>query len=82
MPGRSCKTHRNPYNYFENKLLRRNGKPAHSFLNAAVCIMVIFPARTGAYASMANLQKEGGDFVEEYYAKHLGDDYADELFNS
>lgn len=43
--------------------------------------MVIFPAKTGAYASMADLQKEGGDFVEEYYAKHLGADYADELFN-
>jgi len=26
--------------------------------------------------------KEGGDFVEEYNAKHLDADYADELFNS
>jgi hypothetical protein len=44
--------------------------------------MVVLMAKTGAYASMTNLQKEGGDFVEEYYAKHLGDDYADEIFNS
>jgi len=31
---------------------------------------------------MTNLQKEGGDFVEEYYAANLGDDLTNEIFNS
>ena len=30
---------------------------------------------------MTNLHNEGEDFVEQYYAKYLGADYADEIFN-
>lgn len=66
----------------EPNWFQRTSKPAHSILNAAACILVVLLVKTGAYASMTNLQSEGKDFVEEYYAKHLGDDYADELFNS
>ncbi len=66
----------------EPNWFQRKSKLVHSILNVAACIMVVLLAKTGAYASMTNLQKEGGEFVEEYYAKHLGDDYADEIFNS
>lgn len=66
----------------EPNWFQRTSKPVSSILNAAACIMVIVLLKTGMFESMANLQSQGKDFVEEYYAKHLGDDYADELFNS
>ena len=66
----------------EPNWFQRTSKPAHSILNAAACILVILLVKTGAYASMTNLQSEGKDFVEEYYTKHLGDDLANEIFGS
>jgi hypothetical protein len=61
---------------------QRYSKCAQSILNVAACVMVVLLLKIGTFSSMANLQKEGGDFVEEYYAKHLGQDYADEIFHS
>jgi hypothetical protein len=66
----------------EPNWFQRHAKPAYTILNAAACIMIILLVKTGAYASMTNLHEEGEVFVQEYYAKHLGQDYADEIFHS
>jgi hypothetical protein len=66
----------------EPSWLLRTGKPVSPILKTAACITVIILLKTGMFESMAKLQSEGKSFVEEYYAKHLGDDYADELFSS
>ncbi len=48
----------------------------------AACLAVILIIKLGVLSSMDNFCKQGSNAVEHYYAKHLGQDYADEIFSA
>jgi len=48
----------------------------------AACLAVILIIKLGVLSSMDNFCKQGSSAVEHYYAKHLGQEYADEIFSA
>ncbi len=48
----------------------------------AACLAVILIIKLGVLSSMDNFCKQGGNAVEHYYARHLGQEYADEIFSA
>jgi hypothetical protein len=48
----------------------------------AACLAVILIIKLGVLSSMDNFCKQGSSAVEHYYARHLGQDYADEIFSA
>ena len=48
----------------------------------AACLAVILIIKLGVLSSMDNFCKQGGNAVEHYYARHLGQEYADEIFST
>ncbi len=48
----------------------------------AACLAVILIVKLGVLSSMDNFCKQGAGAVEHYYAKHLGQEYADEIFHT
>ena len=66
----------------EPKLRERCAKYSRSIGNAAACAAVLLLMRLGVLSSMARFQDEGQEAVKQYYAHHLGDDLADEVFRA
>jgi hypothetical protein len=66
----------------EPKILERCGKYERPFVNAAACIAVLVLMKIGVFSSMAGLQTRGQQVVKHYYAGHLGNDSAEEIFNT
>ena len=48
----------------------------------AACLAVILIIKLGVLSSMDNFCKQGSSAVEHYYARHLGQEYADEIFSA
>lgn len=48
----------------------------------AACLAVILIIKLGVLSSMDNFCKQGSNAVEHYYARHLGQEYADEIFSA
>lgn len=51
-------------------------------VNAAACVAIIVLLKVGVFSSMDNFHEQGKDAVQQYYAKHLGDEFADDLFDA
>jgi len=66
----------------EPKLLERWRKYAHPSVNAAACIAILLLMKIGVFSSMDKFQTEGQKIVKQYYASHVGQDLADELFSA
>ena len=61
--------------------LQRCAVYTQPLLNLAACIMIILLLKIGVFGSMETVQKESRGVVKQYYVKHLGQDYADEIFS-
>ena len=48
----------------------------------AACLGVILLLKLGVLSSISSFQEQGDCVVRHYYAKHLDQDYADELFSA
>lgn len=53
-----------------------------AIVNAAACIAIIVLLKVGVFSSMDNYHEQGKEAVQHYYAKHLGDELADDIFNA
>jgi len=63
-------------------LLEQWGGYAHSLANLAACIVVLFLMKVGVFSSMDRFQTEGRKVVKQYYASQVGQDLADDIFNT
>ena len=58
------------------------GKHIVPLSKTAACLAVVLFLKLGIFSSMDNFRKEGNAAVEHYYAKHLGQEFADEIFHA
>jgi len=66
----------------EPKLSEKCGKYARSTANVAACITILLLMKIGVFSSMDTFQTQGRKAVEQYYASHVGEDLADEIFSA
>lgn len=66
----------------EPSIFEKSRKYRSSIANAAVCFVILFLMKSGIFSYMQTFQSEGQKAVEIYYAHHLGDDLADEIFSA
>ncbi|MHC4462373.1 MAG: hypothetical protein ACYS6W_12900 [Planctomycetota bacterium] len=66
----------------EPKLLTRWGKYAHPAANAVACLAILFLMKIGVFSSMNKFQRQGQKVVKQYYAGHVGQEMADEIFTA
>lgn len=64
----------------EPKKLERWGKYTRSAANVAACIAILLLMKIGIFSSMDEFQTKGQKVIKQYYANHVGNDVADELF--
>ena len=57
------------------------GKYAGPVANYAACIAVIFLMKTNIFSSIVKYEKGGEKAIQQYYAKHLGEDMAKDIFD-
>lgn len=57
------------------------GKYARPAVNYAACIAVIFLMKINIFSSIVKYEKGGEKAVRQYYAKHLGEDMAKDIFD-
>ena len=63
------------------KLFEKCAKYKSSIANAAACIAILVLMKVGIFASMDTFQSEGQRAVKQYYANHIGQDLADDVFS-
>ena len=61
------------------KWFLRYGKHTQALANTAACIAIVLLLKIGVFSSIDSFQKQGKNTVEQYYAKHLGDDLAKDI---
>jgi len=66
----------------EPSFAERFGPYRHSAVNVAACIAIVLLTRTGVFRSLDKMRTEGDRAVRQYYASHIGDDLARELFDA
>jgi len=66
----------------EPKLLERWRKYAHPATNLAACVVILLLMKVGIFSSMDKFQAEGQKIVKQYYANHVGQDVANEIFSA
>ncbi|MBN1125524.1 MAG: hypothetical protein JXA82_10985 [Sedimentisphaerales bacterium] len=59
-----------------------NVRTLQPLLSTAACLMVILLVKTGVFASMNKVRETGTNVVHSYYAHHLGQEMADDLFKA
>ncbi|MGD8787086.1 MAG: hypothetical protein PVJ60_06660 [Phycisphaerales bacterium] len=64
----------------EPGLLEKCRKYTHSSSNVAACIMVLLLMKIGVFSSMDTFRSKGQRTMKKYYAGHVGQDLADEIF--
>ncbi|NIA17097.1 MAG: hypothetical protein GWO86_01995 [Planctomycetes bacterium] len=57
------------------------GKYAKPAANYAACVAVIFLMKTNIFSSIVKYEKGGEKAIQQYYAKHLGEDLAKDVFD-
>jgi hypothetical protein len=57
---------------------RRQTQP---IFNAAACIMIIALFKAGIFTSIESSQKNGSTVARNYYAMHVGNEIADDIFS-
>ncbi|MHC4740135.1 MAG: hypothetical protein ACYS9Y_14595 [Planctomycetota bacterium] len=66
----------------EPKLLETCGKYKHSLANAVACLALLFLMKIGIFSSMEKFQNQGSRTVKNYYATHVGQEMADDIFSA
>jgi len=66
----------------EPKLSEQLSKYKHSTANVAACLAILFLMKIGIFCSMEQLQTRGQEVLKQYYAGHVGQDLADEIFSA
>ena len=66
----------------EPKLLEKCKKYKSSIANTAACLAILFLMKTGIFSSMDKVQSDGQKAAKQYYAKHVGDELANEIFSA
>ena len=66
----------------EPKLAERCRKYKHSVTNVAACIAILLLMKIGIFSSMDKFQTEGQKVIKQYYASHVGQELADEIFSA
>jgi len=66
----------------EPGFFRRQLRYATPICNVAACIVVVALLKAGIFSSMENLQDQGEQTMQHYYAKHLDEDTFNEIFNA
>ena len=66
----------------EPKLLEKCSKYRHSVANVAACISILLLVKIGVFSSMDKFQSRGQEIFRQYYAEHIGQDMADEIFRA
>ena len=64
----------------EPKFLEKYSKYTSSVLNLAACMTILLLMKIGVFSSMNMFQNQGQKVIQKYYAHHIGDDLADEVF--
>lgn len=64
----------------EPRLMEKCSKYKHSAANVAACITILFLMKIGVFSSVDSFQSQGQEVFKQYYAKHVGQDMADEIF--
>jgi len=64
----------------EPKLRERLGKYSSSAANVAACMAILLLTKIGVFSSMDTFQTQGQKVIKQYYASHVGDDLANEIF--
>lgn len=59
-----------------------NIRTLQPLLSTAACLMVLLLVKTGVFSSMNKVRQTGTDVVYSYYAHHLGQEMADDLFKA
>ena len=70
--------HRQP----DGSLYEKYGRHFVPLAKTAACLAVVLILKLGVFSSMGSFRREGNSAVEHYYAKHLGQEYADEIFRA
>jgi len=65
----------------EPKLLEKWGSYGSSAANVAACITILLLMKTGIFSSMHKFQINGQKAIEQYYARQVGEDMADDIFH-
>lgn len=63
-------------------LIDKCDKYKHPATNVAACLAILLLAKIGVFCSMKQVQTQGRDVVKQYYANHVGQDLADEIFTA
>jgi hypothetical protein len=66
----------------EVSLLCRCRRYARPVGHTAACLTILALAKTGLFGSADNFQSEGRDLFKQYYASHVGQDMADDMFSA
>lgn len=66
----------------EPKLLEKCSKYRHSVANVAACISILLLVKIGVFSSMDKFQSRSQEIFRQYYAEHIGQDMADEIFTA
>ena len=64
----------------EPKLLERYGKYGYSTANLVVCIVILLFMKISVFSSMDKFHTEAQKVIRQYYARQVGQDFADEIF--
>ena len=62
-------------------LFEKYGKYLKPLANYAACIAVVFLMKANIFSSITKYQKGGEKGLQQYYAKHLGEETAKDIFN-
>lgn len=66
----------------EPSFVERFGQYRSSAVNVAACIAIVLLTRVGVFNSLDKLSTGGDRAMRQYYANHVGDDLARELFDA
>jgi anti-sigma factor RsiW len=66
----------------EPSLVERFGPYRHSAVNVAACITIVLLTRAGVFRSFDKARTGGDRAMRQYYAHHIGEDLARELFDA
>ncbi|MBE0534957.1 MAG: hypothetical protein IH624_04745 [Phycisphaerae bacterium] len=58
------------------------GRHMIPLLKMAACLAVVLILKLGIFSSMENFRREGNSAIGNYYARHLGQEYADDIFHA
>ena len=60
-------------------MIEKYNRYGHSLMNLAACLVILLLMKVGVFSSMDQFQNQGHRVMTRYYARHVGDDLADEV---